>query len=243
MSLVLSPVQSNAAYTAVVENLRRALLLGRFLPGEKLPPERELAAQLQVSRTTLREAIRVLEGEGLIEIKRGATGGIVVRPPKLAGREFVKFLRERIQEFKQLYEYREVVEVATARLAAVRRTEENLAKISDACGKMQLLVSKENKEDSALVVAKFLAADAEFHSAIAKASGNKHLETAVEDIRTSKFLPIGAVFSKMSPKANEGHAELLAAIREQNPDLAGAAMSSHVRGTLAAIQELVGDAS
>jgi DNA-binding FadR family transcriptional regulator len=114
MNQVLDPVQANAAYEIVVENLRRALLLGRFLPGEKLPPERELALQLQVSRTTLREALRVLEGEGLIQSKRGATGGIVVQSPHMSHHEFVEFLSRRMHDLKQLYEYRSIIETATA---------------------------------------------------------------------------------------------------------------------------------
>jgi DNA-binding GntR family transcriptional regulator len=113
---------------------------------------------------------------------------------------------------------------------------ENLSAIVE---KMHALVAGETLDDPALVVAKFLAADAEFHAAIGTASGNPHLSQAIEDIRASKFLPIGAVFSKMDPKANEGHAELLKAIRDQKPDLAATIMYNHVNGTLAAIRELV----
>jgi GntR family transcriptional repressor for pyruvate dehydrogenase complex len=212
MNQVLDPVQANAAYEIVVENLRRALLLGRFLPGEKLPPERELALQLQVSRTTLREALRVLEGEGLIQSKRGATGGIVVQSPHMSHHEFVEFLSRRMHDLKQLYEYRSIIETATARLAATNRSERDLENLSAIVEKMHALVAGETLDDPALVVAKFLAADAEFHAAIGTASGNPHLSQAIEDIRASKFLPIGAVFSKMGPQGQrrscrtlEGH--------------------------------------
>lgn len=239
MNQVLDPVQANAAYEIVVENLRRALLLGRFLPGEKLPPERELALQLQVSRTTLREALRVLEGEGLIQSKRGATGGIVVQSPRMSHNEFVEFLSRRMRDLKELYEYRAIIETATARLAAVNRTDEDVEKLTAIVDRMDQLVSGESGEDLGLVLAKFLAADAEFHAVISTASGNSHLSQAVEDIRVSKFLPIGAVFTKMNPKANEGHAELLKAIKDRKPDLAAKIMSDHVNGTLAAIGELV----
>lgn len=239
MNQVLNPVHANAAYEIVVENLRRALLLGRFLPGEKLPPERELALQLQVSRTTLREALRVLEGEGFIQSKRGATGGIVVQAPRMSHTEFVEFLSRRMDDLNKLYEYRAIIETATVRLAAVNRTAEDVERLASIVERMGALVSGSTGEDAAVVVVKFLAADAEFHAAIGTASGNPYLSQAIEDIRASKFLPVGAVFSKMNPKANEGHAELLRAIADRDADLAGSMMMAHVNGTLAAIRELV----
>ena len=58
----INSVRPVAAYELVVEQVKRAIFLGRFVPGDKLPPERELAAQMLVSRTTIREAMRVLEG-------------------------------------------------------------------------------------------------------------------------------------------------------------------------------------
>src|SRR5580698_3793898 len=71
----IEPVEQPAIHEVVVEHLRRAIHIGRFVPGDKFPPERELAKQLMVSRTTVREAIRVLESEGYVEIRRGSAGG------------------------------------------------------------------------------------------------------------------------------------------------------------------------
>ena len=76
----LEPVAAVPAHELVLAQLRRSIHLGHFGAGDRLPPERELARQLGVSRTTVREAVRVLEGEGLVEIKRGSSGGISVRP-------------------------------------------------------------------------------------------------------------------------------------------------------------------
>ena len=72
---VIDPVRPASACDLVVEQLRRAIHLGRFVAGDKLPPERELAKQLGVSRTTVRDAVKILEGEGLVQSKRGAAGG------------------------------------------------------------------------------------------------------------------------------------------------------------------------
>src|SRR3954471_24772482 len=78
----LSRLEVPPAYAVVVEHLRRAIMLGTYAPGDKLPPEREHAESLGVSRVTLREAVRVLEGEGLVEGRRASAGG-----PRVRGRD------------------------------------------------------------------------------------------------------------------------------------------------------------
>ena len=119
----LDPVTPVPAYELVLEQLRRSLDQGHFAPGDKLPPERDLARQLGVSRTTLREAVRVLEGEGAVEVRRGSTGGIVVRQriQRPAQR------RARMREFDEIIDFRLAVEPMAARLAAERRTKAEIA--------------------------------------------------------------------------------------------------------------------
>lgn len=119
----LEPVAAVPAHELVLLQLRRSIHLGHFGAGDRLPPERELARQLGVSRTTVREAVRVLEGEGLVEIKRGSAGGISVRPQSPAPAE----LRRRLREFEEIIEFRLAVEPMAARLAAQRRTRSDIA--------------------------------------------------------------------------------------------------------------------
>src|SRR5258707_3091369 len=71
-------VEHVPVYGLIVDQLRRAIHSGAFVPGDKFPPERELSKQLGVSRASVREAIRVLEGEGYVETRRGARGGLIV---------------------------------------------------------------------------------------------------------------------------------------------------------------------
>ena len=71
---LMRPLVTPSAYAAVVERIRRALALGVLLPGERLPAERALAEELGVSRVTVREALRVLQGEGLLVTKRDSGG-------------------------------------------------------------------------------------------------------------------------------------------------------------------------
>src|SRR5258708_40305777 len=84
-------VEHVPVYGLVVDQLRRAIHSGSFVPGDKFPPERELSKQLGVSRASVREAIRVLEGEGYVETRRGASGDVIVldraqTEDRLAGR-------------------------------------------------------------------------------------------------------------------------------------------------------------
>src|SRR5712691_7348558 len=72
-------IEPSPVYELVVERIRRAIHIGTYVPGDRLPPERALAEQLGVSRTTVREAIRVLEGQGYVETRRGSTGGLTVK--------------------------------------------------------------------------------------------------------------------------------------------------------------------
>ena len=120
----LDPVAAVPAHELVLAQLRRSIHLGHFGAGDRLPPERELARQLGVSRTTVREAVRVLEGEGLVEIKRGSSGGISCGRSRPAPAE----LRRRLREFEEIIEFRLAVEPMAARLAAQRRTKTDLAR-------------------------------------------------------------------------------------------------------------------
>ncbi|MBT5037425.1 MAG: winged helix-turn-helix transcriptional regulator, partial [Rhodospirillaceae bacterium] len=96
-SAIIDPVRPTSACELVVEQLRRAIHLGRFLAGDKLPPERELAKQLGVSRTTVREAVKVLEGEGLVRSKRGAAGGLSVLDQKTSASHLRKSHNDRLE--------------------------------------------------------------------------------------------------------------------------------------------------
>lgn len=78
----LVPVRQIPAHELVVDQMRRALELGQFRPGDRLPTERELSEMLDVSRTTVRTAVAVLEREGLIAVRRGRGGGFTVQAPE-----------------------------------------------------------------------------------------------------------------------------------------------------------------
>jgi DNA-binding GntR family transcriptional regulator len=92
-------------------------------------------------------------------------------------------------------------------------------------------------ESETMPPSRFFAADSEFHRLIARATGNDMLQDAVEDGRAAMFLPVGAIFTKLHPSANEHHDEIFDAILHQDPARAEAAMVEHIEGTRGALRE------
>jgi DNA-binding FadR family transcriptional regulator len=228
--VTLGPVSTVPAYELVLEQLRRSIHLGHFGPGDKLPSERELSQQLGVSRTTVREAVRVLEGEALVEIKRGSAGGIVVRPQSARPAD----LRRRLSEFEEIIDFRIAVESMAARLAAQRRTKADIAELQRAFRRLEAFASGKG------AVSDWLRADGEYHLLIARIARNERLAQAVEDARAGMFLPIGAVWGGLEERAHLMHAELHDAIVGGEPEHAASAMTAHIEATRADIHAVVG---
>src|SRR3989442_8138044 len=110
-------IEPSPVYELVVERLRRAIHIGTYMPGDRLPPERSLAEQLGVSRTTVREAIRVLEGQGYVEIRRGAAGGVILLDRGQTEERLGPMIRERLPELEEIVDFRIAVACPAAHLA------------------------------------------------------------------------------------------------------------------------------
>jgi GntR family transcriptional repressor for pyruvate dehydrogenase complex len=234
---VLDVVRRPASYELVLEQIRRAIQLGRFDAGTRLPSERELAQQFGVSRTTVREAIRVLQGEGLVDVRRGRNGGAVVVSPRASRREIAHQLSRRLAEVEVVVDFRLTVEPAAARLAAERRTPEDLARLNALVTSMDELVAG---PDGASTPSRFFALDSEYHHGIAEASRNPMLVAAVDDVRARLFTPIGGIFLALHPSANELHRELFEAIDAKDAAAAESTMRQHIALTRDAMFELAG---
>lgn len=215
---LIQPVEPAAAYELVVAQIRRAIHIGKYIPGDKLPAERLLAQQLGVSRTTVREAIRVLEGEGYIESRRGAGGGIVILHQGQTEERMKPIVKERLPEFEELLDFRVTIEGAAAALAAQRRTKQDLATLTRAFEIM------EQDEGSA----RFRAADSAFHLGIADAARNRFMRKAIEDARAAMWMPIDSVITRVLPSAHAHHRQILDAIRANNPRAAERAVAAHI---------------
>jgi DNA-binding FadR family transcriptional regulator len=238
----MEAIRTPASYELVVDQIRRAIRTGRFVAGQKLPPERELARQLGVSRTTVREALRVLQGEGLVETRRGRSGGPVVLGDEMSAAAVRRKVRDRLAEIDDIYDFRGVVEGATARLAAQRRTEREAEHLQATVEAMTALFEADLEGDDDAPPSRFFAADHAMHLSIAQAARNPMLRKAVEDVRAAMFLPVGAIFARLHPSANTFHHEIVQAIQRQDGDAAEQAMIEHIESTRAALRDFAGGA-
>ena len=215
-----------AAYTVVLEHLRREIHLSRIGPGERFPPEREHAEQLGVSRVTLREALRVLEGEGLIEVRRGAAGGAIVRAPQ---RETLQRPSLSYDEIMGLQEFRAAIEPMAARRAAARRDLGRLPELQQAVEGLS-----EAKD-----VGGFRALDSAFHLLVAEMADCRPLLEAVENTRIAMFESLDLLdFDLVLATTQRGHARVLAAIAEGDSAKAERQMLKHIREATDEVTEL-----
>lgn len=154
------PLEVPPAYEVVLEHLRREIQLGKYPPGEKFPPERAHAELLGVSRVTLREAIRALEGEGYVETRRGATGGVAVLDRREPPEQLRDRLRWSIDELESISDFRIANERCAAERAAKRISGADLDELEDS---IRALEESET-------IGQFRLADSRFHLGIAQAS-------------------------------------------------------------------------
>ncbi len=240
----MSPVRVQAAHELVVEQIRTAILLGRYRPGDSLPPERALAEFLDVSRTTVRGAIAILADEGLVEVKRGRGGGLFVRRRSASDARMRSWLEANRDRLREVFEFRETVEGASAALAAERRTAADLKEIKRLYDAMESMKSPDgmlptNPEDSA----HFHSLDTEFHLAVARASHNPWLEQSVVTGRIEMFRPVGTLFNSLDATGDYLHDRILLAIQDGDPKTAGRAMAEHIRTTLQVLEGWIAEAA
>ncbi len=162
---MMEPVVSPAIYELIAERISRQIHLGIYLPGDRLPSERTLAQQMVVSRVTVREALRVLEGKGYIESQRGAGGGPLVLAQHLSPARLRELLREQLERFINILDYRLANESASARLAALKRSDEHLIILAQTIDDMRQFQN----------LPQFRRADSVFHLTIADSTRNPFL--------------------------------------------------------------------
>jgi DNA-binding FadR family transcriptional regulator len=161
------PVATPRAFEEIARQIRVQLARHALRAGDRLPPERQLAEQFQVSRNTLREALRSLEIAGLLELKKGAAGGAFIREggggaavAGLADLYHLGAIRP-----QHLTEARIIIGTEVARLACARRSAEDLALLERNVGEAEAATAAGNVERRALV-------NYEFHRLLARAAGN-----------------------------------------------------------------------
>lgn len=218
------PLTDRSPHQFVAEQFREQIRLGWWPVGHRLPPERELANELNVSRETIRQATRLLADEGVV-VPNGPRNTPAVAAPLRAHRdERARDLRRRAQEFKDLHSLRILIESHTAARAALNRQQEHLALMIKAQGHMRTALALDRMD-------LFRAGDSDFHVAIAAASGNSALLNEVRQIRSTMFPVLYELHHQKLHSSLEEHERILEAIRDKDADQASKLMMLHLQHT------------
>lgn len=202
------------------ERYVRALIFwGELGPGDRLPPATELAAQLGISRVTLRIALRSLETSGYLVTTRGAYGGSRVSDLPTLQRCWAQWMTDHCGELDDIFEFRVTIERRLAELAAERRTAADLDAME-----LALAGEIENRERSSL-----FQADAGIHRSIAAAAHSPRLALAMNAVRADLFLPVEEdLLDSTEDDVFATHQQIVAAIRDGDPGRAALAAETHV---------------
>lgn len=212
------------AFEAIVDQIREAIFSGRYGVGERLPPERDLATQFGVARHSVREAVRVLEHAGLVEIRRGARGGIFVAAPhsEVRGNFLNSLMTARGFSVEDLFRAKLLLEPAVAELVAARATVTDLTSLADVL----------EREDRSLRERDDAYSDfAGFHARLVSLLENPLLDEIVRALERVAQLLHGAAGPGVGVYrlAHREHVAIYAALRRRSAVAARAAMAEHLK--------------
>jgi GntR family transcriptional repressor for pyruvate dehydrogenase complex len=205
----------------VVEHVRSLISKGEVRPGDRLPPERDLARQLKISRSSLRAGIGFLSAMGVLKSRHGAGTFVSNGPPALDSSSLT--VLGALHGFLpwQMFEARLVLESSVVALAAERATDEHIAELAEEVTEMYAALDDPQE---------YLIHDVRFHRTIARASGNPILGTLMETITANLYEHRSRTVtnSRDLKEAAEMHREIYRAIRTHNPTQARLTMERHL---------------
>jgi DNA-binding FadR family transcriptional regulator len=228
MANTFRPVSPRRAFEEILDQLEEAIIAGRLAAGDRLPSERELAGQFQVSRTSVREALRVLEALGLVRVQRGADhGATLLQEPGNAFNYLLKlYLSLRHVSIESIIDFLIVISCwavdSAARGAGGPKVLEELEEIVEAMG------------DASLDQLAFHELDAAFHATVVRASGNELAHLVMEGCSDAlRRLILAAIedtdeWDAMRAGLAEEHAQILRALKDGDPERADTLMRTHL---------------
>lgn len=211
----------------IVEQVRQLMRQGQLRPGDRLPAERELCEQFGVSRVTVREALRMLESSGLVDIRVGARGGAFVTAPSSGriGDGLADMLSLSVISAANVTEVRLILEVGIVPLLCERATEEDLEDLERMCALSREALSRSGYSTDM---------SAEFHVRVARATHNPALALLVESFRGPILMSLEqarASAPEMGELGTEEHEQFVAAVRKRDPEQAMRIMREHLGRT------------
>ncbi len=222
---MFTPVRQGSAVAETVARLGQAIGMGLLRPGDRLPPETRLAEDLGISPVTLRSALAILRGAGLLETQRGRVGGTFVTEAAAGAPLPIEEPLPSEAELRDLVDERAVVEGGAAALAAERASPRQLDELERLAAVMESTAEYEP----------WSASDTLFHLLIADASGSQRLVSRVAELRAEVYRVTRQVPTPRGTLelADREHREILKALRSGRPPRARAAMVRHVESTRA----------
>src|SRR6202045_3708529 len=232
-AVVLNPVEVPKASDVLARELRERILSGELAEGTTLPAERELVKQTQMSRATVREALRILEVQNLVRVRAGRAGGAFIQRPttKSMANSVSMLIRGRHIRLVDLMETREALEPFCAELAARNRTDEDLAELDRA---------NEAIANPEADLTAFLQANLDWHVGVAVASHNElliGLMTALSQAIYAGTKNAAFVDTEVRAVTSQAHRTITTAIRDRDADAAGRRMRRHVHSYATALAE------
>ncbi|MFJ1257736.1 FadR/GntR family transcriptional regulator [Cupriavidus sp. CuC1] len=218
------PISVSRALDEIARQIRQEVMAGRLKPGQKLPPERDLCVRFGVSRNTLREALRALEISGIIELKKGASGGAFIkkgdRDVVITGLRDLYYLGSITPE--QLTEARVMLSDLVVRDVCVKATEADLEALQANVTAAEAAQKAGNFEERARI-------HLEFHSLLVKISGNPILILTMEAILKVMAEFVAQIGYSENRFVLPSRRRLLKLLAERNADEAANEMAAHLR--------------
>ena len=218
---IIQPVRSAQNTEQVVARVYELIKRDELKPGDRLPPERELAKQLGISRPSLRAGLSSLISMGVLQSRQGAGTFLVDGPPALDSEPLRLLAELHGFSYDHMFETRSVLEVGAAGLAAEKATGDQLATMSEEISEMFAALKDPQQ---------FLVHDIAFHRAVASASGNPTLATLVEMVSAILYERRRDTIERAHDfnEALELHRRIYRAIRSRNAEEAREAMREHI---------------
>jgi GntR family transcriptional repressor for pyruvate dehydrogenase complex len=225
------PVPRSRTFELVLARIEEQILAGNLRVGDRLPPERELVELLGVSRAAVREALRVLEAQGVLRARVGtgpASGSVIAAMPSEGLTQLLRLHMALANfPFMDVVEARATLERSSARLAAERATEDDLAKIRGPLVRM---------DQAGLAREEFNDCDTDFHVAIAEAGGNRLMADMTIAVSNAARHTLLTAFHKIpdweavAARLRAEHHAIYEAIEERAAERAGDLVEAHIRG-------------
>jgi DNA-binding FadR family transcriptional regulator len=224
---LLNPVTDRRISELIVDQVRALIHEGQLTPGDRLPPEREMCERFGVSRVTVREALRVLEAGGLVEIRVGAHGGAFVSQPTSdkVRSSIVDLLTLSSVTASDVTEVRMVLEVGIIPLLCANANVADIEALQDICDRQQTAL-EQGEYDVAL--------SAEFHTRLAEATHNTAFAMLVHSFHGPLLMSLETAQKTdpaMGRRGLEEHRAILAAIHANDPATGQRIMREHLART------------